>query len=475
MKPYCFIALLALAMLQGCAVDPVSGKQDFVMMSESDEIAEGRRADAEVRKEYGVYDSPQLQQYVNQVGQRLAANSHRPNLQYHFTVVDNPEVNAFALPGGYIYITRGILPYLDSEAELAAILGHEIGHVTARHAVKQYTAATAANIGVELASIFVPEINTQVGYNLVNISGGALLSGYGREHELEADKLGSEYLARTGYDPHAMIDVLSILKNQEQFDAALARDEHRTPRAYHGLFASHPDTDSRLQQVVKEASSLETSPHPVVGTDIYLSHLEDLTFGDSPAQGVVRHNEFLHAGLGIALRFPENWSVKNSPKKLVAISGSGEAAIELTLAQPFGGTPAEYLNQRFGNGQLTTFTTGGLPGAMLVVSSRAEAGAIRMGDKLFVITGAGKSAEQLRAARPDIEKTILSFHALTSLERKLAQGLRITIRHARAGDTFEGYAARSPLGKNAPGYLRLLNNAYPNGEPHPGVAIKLVE
>ncbi|MBY0578267.1 MAG: M48 family metalloprotease [Burkholderiales bacterium] len=473
MKRHYLLVIFALIALPGCAVNPVSGRQDFVMMSESEEIALGRKSDLEVRKQYGVYDSQKLQQYVDQVGQRLAANSHRSNLQYHFTVVDSPEVNAFALPGGYIYITRGILPYLGSEAELAAVLGHEIGHVTARHAVKQYTAATAANIGVQLASIFVPEINTQAGYNLVNVAGSALLSGYGREHELEADHLGAGYLAKTGYDPHAMMDVLAVLKNQEQFDIAQAKQEHREPRIYHGLFASHPDSDTRLQQVVGEASSLAISANPVEGKAVYLEHVDGIAFGDSPSQGVVRNNEFLHAGLGIALRFPMDWTVRNSPKKLFATSGN--AAIELTLVEHFQGSPSDYLENNIGHGQLTTLTIHGLQGAILAASPTAEAAAIRMGANLFVITGTARSAPLFVAARSDIETTIRSFHPLGASERKLAQGLKISIRHARSGDTFEGYAEKSPLGKNASGYLRLLNKAYPDGEPLAGEAVKLVE
>lgn len=465
------LAILMLAGLSGCAMNPVSGKQDFVMMSESDEIALGRKSDLDVRKEYGVYNDPALQDYVDKVGQRLAKNSHRPNLQYHFTVLDSPEVNAFALPGGYIYITRGILPYLDSEAELAAVLGHEIGHVTARHAVKQYTAATTADIGVTLASIFIPELNTQAGHDLVNVTGSALLSGYGREHELQADKLGSEYLARTGYDPHAMTAVLSTLKNQEEFDIAQAKIEHRAPRIYHGIFASHPDNDTRLQQVVQEASSLQVSPNPVEGRRIYLEHIDGIVFGDSPSQGVVRDNLFLHAGLGIALRFPEGWKIRNSPQQIAATNG--EAAIGLTLIEHFQGEPSGYLVNRFGSGALVTFRSNDLAGAIIAVSPRAEAGAVRVDDKLYVITGAANSSAAFDRARTQIENTLHSLHRLTSLERKLAHGLRVTIRHAKAGDTFESYAARSPLGK--PGYLRLLNHAYPNGEPLPGEAVKLVE
>ncbi len=163
---------LGLLLVQ-CAENPVTGRQQFVMMSEPDELRVGREGDAEVRKEYQTYPAPDLQKYVDQIGQRLARNSHRAGLAYRFTVLDSPEVNAFALPGGYVYITRGIMAYLNSEAELAAVLGHELGHITARHGVQQYTAAQAANIGVAIGSIFLPELASGTGQSIVNLLGNA--------------------------------------------------------------------------------------------------------------------------------------------------------------------------------------------------------------------------------------------------------------------------------------------------------------
>jgi predicted Zn-dependent protease len=162
--------------LASCATNPVTGNPNFVTMSESQEVQIGRAEDPKVRKQYGAYDNATLQQYVNEVGQRLAKASHRPNLEYHFLVVDSPEVNAFALPGGYIYITRGIIAYLNSEAELAAVLGHEIGHVTARQSVQQLSAATAAQVGASILQIFVPQARGGLGDTAIILFGGALLS-----------------------------------------------------------------------------------------------------------------------------------------------------------------------------------------------------------------------------------------------------------------------------------------------------------
>lgn len=309
------LALGCLFQFAGCAVNPVTGNRNFTLMSEADEMREGRQAAAEISKTYDIYDGlPALQNYVDEIGQKLASKSHRPQLDYHFTVVDSPEVNAFALPGGHIYVTRGILAYLNSEAELAAVLGHEIGHVTARHSVQQYSAATAANVaaavGGLVAGIFVPQLGGQLAQgvrSLLGVTGSALLSGYGRSHELEADRLGAEYLARSGYDPQAMIKVISVLKNQELFDIEAAKQEGREPRRYHGIFATHPDNDTRLQEVVGEANRYAQPGKIDDRRAEFLHQTEGMIFGDAASQGVVRGNTFQHKQMGFMLSFPSGW------------------------------------------------------------------------------------------------------------------------------------------------------------------------
>ncbi|MCK7580818.1 MAG: M48 family metalloprotease [Chromatiales bacterium] len=260
---------------------------------------------------------------------RRAAGGAQPPLEpqeYTFTVLDSPQVNAFALPGGYVYITRGIMAHLNSEAELAAVLGHEIGHVTARHAVRQYSAAMAADVGFAIGSIFIPEVGQRSAQSLFNVVGSALLSGYGRDHELEADRLGAEYLARTDYDPQAMIKVVALLKNQEVFEKAQAAKEGREPRVYHGVFATHPSADERLQQVVGEAGKYRSVHNGRVERAAYLGLLDGVAFGDSEAQGIRHGNAFYHKGLGVALRFPDGWQIDNTPERLVALSPARDAA-----------------------------------------------------------------------------------------------------------------------------------------------------
>jgi predicted Zn-dependent protease len=466
-------ALLALS-LAGCAQNPVSGKQDFVMMSEAQEINLGRQADAEIRKQYTVYPNPALQAYVNRVGQSLAQRSHRNNLRYRFTVLDSPEINAFALPGGYVYITRGIMAYLNSEAELAAVLGHEIGHVTARHGVRQQSAAQAANIGISLAAILVPELNNQTFHDMSNLLGGALLSGYGREHELESDRLGAQYLARGEYDPQAMIRVVGVLKNQELFDAEIAKQEGREPRRYHGTFATHPDNDTRLQQVVGEARTL-TVANPAENRDEYLKQTAGLTFGDSVEEGVVRDNRFMHRNLGIALAFPAGWSVKNLPTQLLALSPQNDALLQFKLDPKPVGTVVEYARRILGsNASIATVQIDGRTAALGSVGNTLL-GVIYHEGRAFLIQGSAKAAQPFTAHRSAMEETIRSFKTLTTEERQQIKPLTLRLVTAKPGDTYAALAQGSPLGRNAEKYLRLINAQYPQGEPAAGQTLKVVE
>ncbi|TAF82732.1 MAG: peptidase, partial [Curvibacter sp.] len=225
MRSWWSLALVSSALLVACGtnvVNPVTGQTERSAMSEEAELAEGAKGHQQVLQEYGVVKNPELQAYVNALGQKLAAQSHRTQLQWRFTVLDSPEINAFALPGGYVYVTRGIMAYMESEADLAGVIGHEIGHVTARHGAQRATSQQNAGLGVFAASVLgavaeaygVTGAGQLAGQVSQNVAAGYIAS-YGREQELQADGLGAEYLYRTRYDPRNMIDVIKVLKNQE--------------------------------------------------------------------------------------------------------------------------------------------------------------------------------------------------------------------------------------------------------------------
>lgn len=476
------LAALALCLLLvNCATNPVTGESNFVMLSEEQEISIGRAEDPKVTEQHGgFYNDPGLQRYVETIGQRLAAVSHRPNLKYFFRIVDSPTINAFALPGGYIYITRGILAYLNSEAELAAVLGHEIGHVTARHSVQQISAAQGANIAASIASVLVPGLQNQAAQGLINVLGGAWLSGYGRDHELEADRLGAEYLARAGYDPQAMIRVVGVLKTQELFDAETAKAEGREPRSYHGVFATHPDADTRLQQVVGEAGRF-TKGGFRDDREAFLKRMDRVPFGDSPDQGFVRDGGFYHPKMGFVLSFPREWKLANQPDRVVARSPQQDAVIELRLAGQARGSPAQVLQRalRLGGGtDLVETQINGLPAAVVNTSLQGRpthAVVIFLAGQAYLIGAQSRDGRAMNVHRADITRTVRSFHAMTDAERRLVRPLTIRIVTAAPGMTYARLAQGSPIGKYAEQHLRLINAQYPRGEPVPGQALKVVE
>ena len=483
---YQLFGLLILLSLNACATNPVTGKQNLVLLSEQNEIALGNQTNQEVLKQYVIYDNPPLQNYVQRIGNKLAAQSHRSGLNYSFTVLDSKEVNAFALPGGYIYITRGLMAYLNSEAELAAVLGHEIGHVTARHSVRQYSANQITNLGVALGSIFIPGMN-QATNQLAQMFGTALLRGYGREHELEADRLGAEYLARTNYDPQAMLDVISVLKDQEVFERDRARIESREPRIYHGVFSSHPDNDTRLQEIVSTAGRLaDANKLNFVGTEEYLTLIDNMTYGDSPKEGILRGRDFYHEELGFALRFPDKWRVSNLPDQII-LTAPGDNAMMQIRAEPIDTrlSPRDFLIQKLGLSNLSderSLSVNGLnafTGMSVINSGRGNQPTrlyvIYYGQSACIFVGISRNPSQLRQYEPDITKTANSFRQLTESERLLAQPLRLNLFRATDNTRFSALAKQTPLENQAESTLRLLNGLYPNGEPTEGMLIKTID
>ena len=474
------VIVLGTLVLTHCARNPVSRDQGAVLMSEQQEIQMGAQADQAVLKAYAALDNPALQAYVNEVGQRLARQSQRPNLPWHFTVVDMPDVNAFSLPGGYVYITRGLLAYLNSEAELAGVVGHEIGHVAARHGVRQPSAPAAADVGTGLGSILVPATDNRAGAALLQTLAQAWRAGYGREQELEADRLGAEYLARTGYDPQAMIEVIGVLKNQELFSAEQTVRDGRPPRAtYHGVFDTPPRNDARLQQPVAEANRYAVA-NPRAGRTDYLQKLAGLVFGDSPDQGVIRNNALLHEKLGLTIQFPTGWRVQNRPDRVVATSPDGDAQVELVQG-PKNDDPLATLQQgvkldagaRYDSGHLSgypaAFAAGAQQGKPVVVA------AVVFNGTQYLIAGMTKDAVTYERERGALRAAINSFRAITPAEKRAARPNVLQLITAPPGLTMAALAQRSPLAADAERQLRLMNDLYPSGEPRPGQLLKIVQ
>jgi predicted Zn-dependent protease len=482
-----FLAAAATAGLTGCASNPVTGTPDLVFQSEAGEIAKSKEVHPMLLQQFGgVYDDQQIAQYVNEVGQRAAKASQRPELTYTFTVLDSEEINAFTTGGGYVYITRGIMNYLNNEAELEAVLGHEIGHVCARHPVRQQSKSTLAGIGAAAVGIFTGSADLA---GLANYAGAALVSGYGRDQELEADRLGAEYLVKTGYSPQHMVDVVRLLKNQELVEIARAREENRKPHVYHGVFASHPDNDSRLHEVVAAASKLKggaADPRDPE-RDKYLKTIEGLPVGTSRAQGVLKGNRFYHANLGLTMVFPSGWHVENQANRLIAVSPNKESMIQMqTQAPPPNTGPREFLSRmlaQYSAGKAEPIEVNGLQGYTTIVrSARTDFGVvparfavIYYNNLAYVFAAATKGSAGTPAADPLFMSTIKTFRRLKQNEFTAAEPYKIKVIRADENTRMAELAKQSPLPKYAEQQLRLLNDLYPDKEPKPGQLIKIVE
>ncbi len=470
------MGMLCTLLLAGCAANPTGGA-NFVLMSERSEIEKGKELHEEVMRESVIYDNPAVQEYVNRIGQKMAQVSHRSNLEYTFTVIDSPEINAYALPAGYVYINRGLLLHLNSEAQLAAVLGHEIGHITARHAVRQQTAARtarAASTAVQVATV----LTTGVGLgDTPDILGGALISGYGRDMELEADSLGAEYLRRAGYDPNAMIEVISVLKSHEDF---MKRVANRGP-TYHGLFATHPRNDTRLQEAVKNAGTLQESERAEIDPNDFMRHMNGLTVGPSTrvATGPGR-NRYYQNLLNYTLVFPDGWSTEETPTTVTALAPDKSVSfkVEAMRLQEMK-EPRLFLRENLkipelqSSEPLSQFGLSGYTG--INPSTQERVAVLYYGPRAYVMTGkvlgegAGANTDAL------LLDSIRSFRPIAAQEQAMANPPRLAFVQHDGRATYADLARISRLGQHGEETLRLWNGHYPRGEPKAGDWIKIVQ
>jgi predicted Zn-dependent protease len=490
MRQFFLPLLLAAGLLASCAtvVNPVTGREERTVMSEEAEIAEGKKAHEQVLAEYGAYDDAKVQAYVNDLGQRLAKQSHRANLQWTFTVLDSPEINAFALPGGYVYVTRGIMAYMESEADLAGVIGHEIGHVTARHGAQRATRQQTAGIGVLAASVLgavlgVGDVASQVSQSVA----AGYVASYSREQELQADQLGAEYLSRNRYDPQNMVDVIRVLKRQEQFAADQAKAEGRTPRQGGDWLASHPSNEQRLQQITQIAAGYKGTDYVDDGRARYLQAVNGLPFGDSREQGVTRGRNFYHEPLGIALTAPQGWKVQNAQDAVTVVNAAGDAGLIMqTVPAKAGKTHEEIIRNviKPSQGRTEALSLNGLSATRFIGARQNQQGQSQNveatlvtgpGAKNYALLYAAKNATALQNARPQLREAEGSFRALTAADRSAARPWALkSVAYPRGG--FAELARRSPLSGNAEQQLRLINGLYgATDEPKAGQLVKVVE
>ena len=453
----------------------------------SHEVRTAQGMHVQFTQQMGVHDDLELQEYVQRVGEKLAKASERPDLEWKFTIVDTDDVNAFATMGGYVYISRGILPYMQNEAELAAVLGHEIGHITAHHAKERQSKATLAGLASAATAIFTGQPALA---DLTNMAGAAIISGYGREQELEADRLGAEYLAKSGYKPDALIDFISKMKDQDLFERERARIEKREPHLYHGVFASHPDNDTRLRQAVAAAGSVESkATGEIENTEGFLKAISGLPVGSSRRQGMVRENRFYHADYQLTMAFPKGWQILNEPQQMLAIGPNKEHFMELRAQVPPSDVtdPRAFALRGLANRRLErpeSLEINGLHAWTAIVRgdgspygkfTNVRYVIIYYSNLMWIFKGASRSGTVAPSGDPFFLSAAQTFRRMRANEFRLAEPYRLHVVRAVEGDTIENLAKNSAIKKYPVQQLRLFNDLYPKGEPAPGTWIKVVE
>jgi predicted Zn-dependent protease len=469
------IAAVLPAVLGACATNPVTGRNEMSFVTAAQELEIGKQGYAPVIQEYGLYDDAALQTYVNSIGQRVALVSHLPNLEWHFTIVDDPAVNAFAMPGGYIYITRGLLPYLNSEAQLAGVLGHEIGHVTRRHTAARMTQQELYGAGFALGSIVSPTFQRYSGAAQQALD--LLFLKFSRTDETQADELGVEYATKAGYDPREIPATYAMLK----------RIGDQSGQRLPGFLETHPEPGDR-ERVTTELARLAVVGKSalVINQGAYVRHMDGILFGQDPRQGYFDGDRYYHPTLGFQMSFPAGWSHHDSHASVAAGEPNQAAVMQLTVAQGAAAlTPAAFVAQLVTNGSIANANgarenIGGYSAWVGHINSSPEgqtatildAAFIRKDALLFQILGQSQHPGDVNEER--ILSTIRSFRSLSDPTRINVTADRVRVRSVNAAGPFDVVAGRlgaasADLETNA-----IMNNVQSADRVTAGTLLKLV-
>ncbi len=445
-------------------------------MSEAQEIQMGKEADPEIIKQFGLYEDSSIQRYINQMGQQMAAISHRPNIEYHFRVINSEVVNAFAVPGGYVYFTRGIMAYLNNEAQFAGVLGHEIGHITARHTVKQQRNQVLAQVGLIAGMIISPEL-ARFG-ELASQGLGLLLLKYGRDAERQSDELGVEYSAKIGYDPQYMADFFQTLERQ----SAQSGSEELPP-----FLSTHPSPEERYNTVKKLAAEEKQKlnlTNPKVNHNQYLAMIDGLIYGEDPKEGFLENGVFYHPPLKFQFSIPSNWAYQNSPQQVQLASRDGKAMMIFTLAQ--GNTLDEAANNMLQQFKLTLVnssrtTVNGLNAIAMVADQVQQQGTLRTlsyliqyEGNIYMMIGVSALAD-FNAYNSTWTASMQSFRALTDPAKLNKKPERIRVRTITNGSTLQQVLKNYGVPDKRLEELAILNGMKLTDNVPSGTQIKLIQ
>jgi predicted Zn-dependent protease len=465
------VLVMLLSIAAACAVNPATGRRELMLVSESQEIQMGREADPQVSATYGLVDNPALQSYVSDLGRRLAATSERPGLPWSYKVVDDPIVNAFALPGGFIYVTRGILAYFNSEAELAGVLGHETGHVTARHSASQMSNQQLQQAGLMVGMIVSERFRE---YGGVAAAGLQILNlSYSRGDESEADRLGLRYITGVGYDPDAMIGVFQMLAEVG------GGGEGRLPEWQ----LTHPYPENREAQMRAIIAESGMARDGEVGRDRYLDMIDGIVYGENPRHGYFVGSRFLHPDMAFELTFPTGWKTVNQTSVVAAIAPSDDAVVMLGVAEG-GATPDAELRDFLRADGVTGGTirqneSGGIRTARAPFEATTQDGVLS-GEVAFVsyagvtyrLVGYAAQANWSRHAAA-VAATISSFGSVTDPQVLGVQPLQLRMTRVNEAMSLNSYVQRYPQPVSVE-ELAHLNRVSPGAVLSAGTRLKTV-
>jgi predicted Zn-dependent protease len=462
----------------GCAVNPVTKKREIMIYGDAAEVEMGKKAHVEAIRQYGKYDDPNLQRYINDVGQSLAKVSHRPTIQYHYMVLDKPFINAFALPGGYVYITRGLLAHLHSEAELAGVLGHETGHITARHGVKRLQKAMASQFILAGVAIATESGGLVQGSSILLT---AALQTYSRRDEHQADELGNLYAFEVGYDPK---ESMGFLKTLNKLDKA-------TPSAVEVIFRTHPLTKDRVERA--EAQSHELSRQGrgrqlQIRSDEYISRLDGLVFGPGEKDGVIQENLYRNRFYRFSISAPSGWKVKRGDatgslnmkhptKDYYCQTMVFELEAEMTPKQFARSFEAKSGLKRSSVGKMTM---GGSEALVVLYFPRSSKGVplaveiayVVRGKTGFMVVGITQ-APYLNQAEPSFRKVMESFRFLTKAEAEQIPLYRLEVYTVKKGDTLRSISKRFYGTPDKAGEIMEFNGITDELSLRPGKKLKI--
>ncbi len=461
-----FVQILAVAALLGssaCTVNPATGQNQFTaLMTPQQEQSIGIEEHQKVLKTFGLPDdSRELQAYVDRIGQSLAVHTERPDVRYTFTVLDTPTINAFAIPGGYIYVTRGLLALANDEAELAAVLAHEIGHITGRHSAERYSRSIVTALGT---AALAAALDSQGASQVLDLGAELYTKSYSRSQESESDHLGVRYLHKAGYDTFAMARFLESMGRAAALESRIKGQPE--PFSY---FSTHPQTDQRVAESVAEAGRYAKN-QGTVNAEAYLRQIDGMIFGDSPRHGFVRDGAFWHPAMDFTFTIPRGFTVENLPEKLVGSSrASGAAFVFDAAALPSGATPATYISQVWLKGQMPEarpedIVVNGRPGASAGFNGQVNGRPSHI--RLIAIQGRDNMLYRFQIAIPlsagesvleSLKAMTYSLRHLSASEKQSIHPQKLRIVRAGQGETAQTMARRMELEEAPLEWFAVLN------------------